>query len=94
MSDGTGVIGGAAVQVNVLINSNFVSNIPGPVRSPLSYAFSLCSFRSACLGCDRDGYSTLYLEAPREKTVPHTREFDTACVSANHPFVGLMVPGN
>ncbi|MFY9610584.1 MAG: murein biosynthesis integral membrane protein MurJ [Blastocatellia bacterium] len=45
------VIGGAAVQVNVLINSNFASNIPGtgPV-SWLNYAFRLMQFPIGVFG--------------------------------------------
>jgi putative peptidoglycan lipid II flippase len=48
---GPAVIGGAAVQVNVLINSNFASNIPGtgPV-SWLSYAFRLMQFPIGVFG--------------------------------------------
>ena len=48
---GPAVIGGAAVQVNVLINSNFASNIPGtgPV-SWLSYAFRLMQFPIGLFG--------------------------------------------
>jgi putative peptidoglycan lipid II flippase len=45
------IIGGAAVQVNVLINSNFASNIPatGPV-SWLSYSFRLMQFPIGVFG--------------------------------------------
>ena len=45
------IIGGSAVQVNVLINSNFASNIPetGPV-SWLSYAFRLMQFPIGVFG--------------------------------------------
>lgn len=48
---GPAVIGGAAVQVNVLINSNFASNIPGtgPV-SWLNYAFRLMQFPIGVFG--------------------------------------------
>lgn len=48
---GPAVIGGAAVQVNVLVNSNFASNIPGtgPV-SWLSYAFRLMQFPIGVFG--------------------------------------------
>ena len=48
---GPALIGGAAVQVNVLINSNFASNIPGtgPV-SWLSYAFRLMQFPIGVFG--------------------------------------------
>ena len=48
---GPAIIGGAAVQVNVLINSNFASNIPGsgPV-SWLSYAFRLMQFPIGVFG--------------------------------------------
>jgi len=48
---GPAVIGGAAVQVNVLINSNFASNIPGtgPV-SWLTYAFRLMQFPIGVFG--------------------------------------------
>lgn len=48
---GPAVIGGAAVQVNVLINSNFASNIPGtgPV-SWLGYAFRLMQFPIGVFG--------------------------------------------
>lgn len=45
------IIGGAAVQVNVLVNSNFASNIPatGPV-SWLSYSFRLMQFPIGVFG--------------------------------------------
>jgi putative peptidoglycan lipid II flippase len=48
---GPAIIGGAAVQVNVLINSNFASNIPGsgPV-SWLSYSFRLMQFPIGVFG--------------------------------------------
>jgi putative peptidoglycan lipid II flippase len=48
---GPGVIGAAAVQVNVLVNSNFASIIPGngPV-SWLSYAFRLMQFPMGLFG--------------------------------------------
>ena len=48
---GPAVIGGAAVQVNVLINSNFASNIPGtgPV-SWLNFAFRLMQFPIGVFG--------------------------------------------
>jgi len=48
---GPAIIGGAAVQVNVLVNSNFASNIPGtgPV-SWLSYSFRLMQFPIGVFG--------------------------------------------
>jgi putative peptidoglycan lipid II flippase len=48
---GPAVIGAAAVQVNVLVNSNFASNIPedGPV-SWLNYAFRLMQFPIGVFG--------------------------------------------
>jgi putative peptidoglycan lipid II flippase len=48
---GPAVIGAAAVQVNVLVNSNFASNLPGsgPV-SWLSYAFRLMQFPIGVFG--------------------------------------------
>jgi putative peptidoglycan lipid II flippase len=48
---GPAIIGGAAVQVNLLINSNFASNIPGtgPV-SWLNYAFRLMQFPIGVFG--------------------------------------------
>jgi len=48
---GPAVIGGAAVQVNVLINSNFASNIPGTgAVSWLNYAFRLMQFPIGVFG--------------------------------------------
>ncbi|HJQ24918.1 MAG TPA: murein biosynthesis integral membrane protein MurJ [Blastocatellia bacterium] len=48
---GPAIIGGAAVQVNILVNSNFASHIPGsgPV-SWLSYAFRLVQFPIGVFG--------------------------------------------
>ncbi|MCI0485198.1 MAG: murein biosynthesis integral membrane protein MurJ [Blastocatellia bacterium] len=49
---GPAIIGGAAVQVNVLVNTNFASNIPpdnGPV-SWLNYAFRLMQFPIGVFG--------------------------------------------
>ena len=48
---GPAVIGGAALQVNILVNSNFASNIPGsgPV-SWLNYAFRLMQFPIGVFG--------------------------------------------
>jgi putative peptidoglycan lipid II flippase len=48
---GPAIIGGAAVQINVLVNSNFASNIPGsgPV-SWLSYSFRLMQFPIGVFG--------------------------------------------
>ena len=94
------IIGGSAVQVNVLINSNFASNIPetGPV-SWLSYAFRLMQFPIGVFGV---AIATATLPAiSRNAALKEVKDFRrTLAASIRLAFlltvpsaVGLMVLG-
>jgi len=95
----TGVIGGAAVQVNVLINSNFASNIPGtgPVHGSATRSAYAVSDRVFGVAIAPDAYrrSLGALRKRRSGLPPYSRELDTPGVSADHPIrVGLIVSGD
>jgi putative peptidoglycan lipid II flippase len=85
------IIGGAAVQVNVLINSNFASNIPatGPV-SWLSYAFRLMQFPIGVFGV---AIATATLPAiSRSAALKEAKEFRHTLASSIRLASLLTVP--
>jgi putative peptidoglycan lipid II flippase len=85
------IIGGAAVQVNVLINSNFASNIPatGPV-SWLSYSFRLMQFPIGVFGV---AIATATLPAiSRSAALKEANEFRHTLASSIRLALLLTVP--